>query len=502
MKIKELLHKMQKYIQIPDYRIAENALISNMRMFQTGVNATGSNTMYIILSPDNFDVQNAPANVMICGRKPDALDERVNYICVSPEDLPLAINIVRDVIECERGSAMVGDLYSVLNSCTSISEALDQAALLLDNSLILFDESYTVVGYSRSIPVVDPIWQETIRCGYCEYEIIRLIQRDFENNSSPGVADVTCDRSPFRKFRNRIFYQGHPVASLLMICSASSITPAKQQMFEELNTAILQVIRKYASYLLEPGNDINNILYGLLTGATQEDFTVQLEHFPLPKKMIMFAIHPDRFLGKEYIKKAIVPELQAVLSRSKFFFPGPSVAVMSDFSISPEDEQIGLRNLEKLAERYHLRIGISLPFEHIISMRQYYEQALRSLELGQAHFPEKRIIRYVDVQFFDLLSALSVDNPQSLGRFCHPALAELRRFDQDHNTELYKTLKVFLENNCQPLRTSEALYIHRNSLTRRLDKISEICRFHSDDPVAVLSLRVSFGIDKYLKQDQ
>lgn len=56
----------------------------------------------------------------------------------------------------------------------------------------------------------------------------------------------------------------------------------------------------------------------------------------------------------------------------------------------------------------------------------------------------------------------------------HTFLAPLTQHDAEHNTELLRTLIVYLQNDAQPTRACKELFIHRNSLSYRLHRIEEL----------------------------
>lgn len=58
----------------------------------------------------------------------------------------------------------------------------------------------------------------------------------------------------------------------------------------------------------------------------------------------------------------------------------------------------------------------------------------------------------------------------------HKLLAPVLAYDSNHNSELLQTLKSYLEHNAQPSQTSQDLYIHRNTLRKRLNLLSELLR--------------------------
>lgn len=58
--------------------------------------------------------------------------------------------------------------------------------------------------------------------------------------------------------------------------------------------------------------------------------------------------------------------------------------------------------------------------------------------------------------------------------FMHPAIKILRKYDGENGAELIKTLEQYLICGGNVVRTAKALFIHRNSLMYRLDKIQQL----------------------------
>ena len=57
---------------------------------------------------------------------------------------------------------------------------------------------------------------------------------------------------------------------------------------------------------------------------------------------------------------------------------------------------------------------------------------------------------------------------------CCPGLLKLRRIDREKNTAYIETLRAYFANGFQQLATAEALFIHRSTLTYRLERISQL----------------------------
>ena len=80
----------------------------------------------------------------------------------------------------------------------------------------------------------------------------------------------------------------------------------------------------------------------------------------------------------------------------------------------------------------------------------------------------------------------------------HPALKILQEYDLENNSDLYKTLYVYLKYSKKQTAAAEALYIHKNSLSYRINRIEELTNLDLDDNDVFYSLIHSFTINQYL----
>ena len=101
----------------------------------------------------------------------------------------------------------------------------------------------------------------------------------------------------------------------------------------------------------------------------------------------------------------------------------------------------------------------------------------------------------MDYSFFDLLNF--AQDTVTLKAFRHPALSLLSQYDQENNTELYHTLDVFLSCGCNIKLATEKLFIHRNSLSYRIKRISELSQIDLDDCNTRFLLEMSYRIDHF-----
>ena len=79
----------------------------------------------------------------------------------------------------------------------------------------------------------------------------------------------------------------------------------------------------------------------------------------------------------------------------------------------------------------------------------------------------------------------------------HPAIPAIKAYDAAHKTDYCRTLHCFLKNERRHQQTAEELFIHRNTLFLRLEKIQELWPLDLNDAEERFYLLFSFYQELY-----
>jgi len=136
--------------------------------------------------------------------------------------------------------------------------------------------------------------------------------------------------------------------------------------------------------------------------------------------------------------------------------------------------------------------GISRVVHGISGLRTGVIQAMEATGLGALVDDRHSPYHYEDLGLYRLLSALR--DRDELRRFHEEMLGSLMTYDAMHETDLVHSLEVFFAENTNISRTSRALFVHRNTLNYRVQRIQEITGLDLDDPESRLALQLALKI--------
>ena len=136
-------------------------------------------------------------------------------------------------------------------------------------------------------------------------------------------------------------------------------------------------------------------------------------------------------------------------------------------------------------------IGIGLGYEYLADIRESYTEAKSALQLISME-KQKYVLSYNDMGIHSLIS--QIRSPRTLDNYINDKLGKLIEADKVQDSELCNTLRAYIENNCNSNATAELLFIHRNTMRYRLDKIEKILNVDLDDLSVCLELKLAFII--------
>ncbi|MGN0600411.1 MAG: PucR family transcriptional regulator [Oscillospiraceae bacterium] len=116
------------------------------------------------------------------------------------------------------------------------------------------------------------------------------------------------------------------------------------------------------------------------------------------------------------------------------------------------------------------------------NLRRSYSEARQALEMSENDGSAVHIALYSEMGIIRLLA--SVNSREEIKEYCYSTLMPLIDSDCRHNTEYVKTLETYLKCNCNLVKTAETMFIHRNTIVYRIEKIRSLLEIDFSDMTA------------------
>ena len=174
------------------------------------------------------------------------------------------------------------------------------------------------------------------------------------------------------------------------------------------------------------------------------------------------------------------------------------IAVVKQIAPSSTSEELEAlaRNMEDvLKNELYIKtvIGFGTVAEHLRSLADSYKEAQTAIDVGKVFDTEKSVINYENLGIGRLIYQL----PTTL---CEIFLSEVFKKNSidSLDQETLFTINKFFENNLNVSETSRKLFVHRNTLVYRLEKIKKLTGLDLRQFDHAIVFKVALMVRKYL----
>jgi purine catabolism regulator len=166
------------------------------------------------------------------------------------------------------------------------------------------------------------------------------------------------------------------------------------------------------------------------------------------------------------------------------------------------DEDHDLNTARELARRLreHLRAefpsnrllcGLSGPASELTEWPLVYRQAAQAMYLARRLHADSTVT-FDSLGIYQLL--IQLEEEPAAGHFSDRIVGPLVEYDKRHRSSLMETIIAYFRHHGNVSQTAEALYIHRNTLSYRLDRIQEMTGQDLDNPDERLALQLALKL--------
>lgn len=311
----------------------------------------------------------------------------------------------------------------------------------------------------------------------------------------PSTNEILKSKETFAIIEGTSFQKVYTKNKLDFIIFLNS-TDENSHKYLSLIAVNVMNIRNYHEDKFDKSNFLKNILMdNILPG----DISLKAKelHLPYNTCRIVFLIRTDKSREVQLYEVA------------QSLFPNR----LKDFVISLDDESTvlikelktadDLKDIDRTAKAIidtlntelmvKAQIGIGTVAESVRDIGRSFKEAQTALLIGSIFENEKSIINYNNLGIGRLIYQL----PSNLCKlFLKEVFAEGSLESLD--TETLFTIQKFFENNLNVSETSRQLYVHRNTLVYRLDKIQKVTGLDLRNFDDAIIFKVSMLVKRYL----
>ena len=137
---------------------------------------------------------------------------------------------------------------------------------------------------------------------------------------------------------------------------------------------------------------------------------------------------------------------------------------------SPAFSRLAADCIQEVSELCGYRCGVSFPFTDIEKIGVFFRQA--GYAVKYANEGRGVLHRFEDVAYDGVIEEFTSNTDWQL--WIDPKVYDLMEMDRKQGRELYSTLVCYLSNGMHIGNTADQLFVHRNTLIKRLGRIEEL----------------------------
>ena len=411
---------------------------------------------------------------------------------ISPFDLFNSVQEVFDIYD-----NWDNQLQNILNDGGSIEDMVDIAFDIFNNPVIIFGADHSILSYT---PIAKQLPDISVLVNPGElYDYLNLLKLDPLFNMVRDYKDPFLYPSHItgrRSIAANIFY--HQKFTYRIVIS-ESITE-----FRDGDIELLGHFRKYVKLLYEK-NDIlssnkphtlSQVFLSILSKEMFDYSEINLffkefkwlsEHNYFCMTIIVSCLDVQNLTSN-----SICSRIESLIPNSCAFLYKDNIVVFVNLTLSSAcQDQITSSFFTFLRDGY-LKCGISNTFTDFVDIRNYYKQARISLDIGLRRRTNYWMHKFEDVVYMYIGKSCTSELPTHL--VCSKKILFLKEYDEVNSTDYYVTLRTYLENHLNAVKSAKQLFIHRSTFLYRLDRIKELVHINFGDFNLLLYISLSYTL--------
>lgn len=398
-----------------------------------------------------------------------------------------------------RYAAWVRRLQHILNSGGGLYELCVAAIGFFQNPLYIHDENFNILAMPMWVVGMTEILVDEIT-GNATIPLQKI--QSFQVNpdyiktlSTHGAQLWNPSYNSHRVVYVNIWANGQYCGRFLINEMNSPLKPS-QFTTAEYFAQILSMAFQRNLFKSNSATTFEKILYRLLCGEKIDEpyllERLQMVGWERHHRYICFQLRLQED-GHQLLSAKKLSSTVGIFLKKSFSFPvGNVVYTVCNLTLSGYTSATCEGIMLRLGETVPMVSGASSSFYDFMEIEAYYRQAGTSIEVGRRRDPDRLYFPfYRYVLDYILHHCLSEYSPRAV---CSNAILQLDASDRDKHTDYIKTLQCYFDNNCQQTATAQAMFIHRSTLTYRLEKIQELTSIDLSDADTRLYLQISIKL--------
>lgn len=381
-----------------------------------------------------------------------------------------------------------------------IQSVIDETYTLLRNPMFYLDSDYRIIGITLQYlndPKLDKHWSALLKNGHFSSEWLYYMgNRDnYTVKKILKTGEYYTERNFFEynRYCDDVFVDGIRTGFLEVLEYETTLNFGHFCLLRKLTDLIKIKDKAHKKELSHytTSKQIINILNGNIYDKKLVSYYLSLKGWQECDCYAVAVLSPTHSESKNL--KGIINNIKIILEKqfnNKILCIEFSDKIILVLNQTLLNKDISI-SLSQIAQTEKLFCGVSNKFNGFFLLFDYYTQAISTINYGIKTKHDTTFFFFYD-HAVNLIIGHN-DLPANIS-MCHPDSIELMRYDNENNTDFLLTLISYIRNNCNLQKTASSLFIHRNTLIYRMQKIKSLLHYDLDNPYTKEYLMISYRI--------
>lgn len=412
-------------------------------------------------------------------------------ILLETTDLEEILNSILNAFE--HFNAWNSTMLELLSSNAMPQDLFSASYHVITSPFLLLDAGLRLLAYNTCYGIgdVDDIWDEMLKTGNMNMDFLISLNQTYPNRlREKKLYHHKKGLVPFPCYCQNFFFQNNWAGAVVFMYMTENITQGTLDLFSIFG----EYLNRWFQIHIQEQNSI--VLDQLIQTALSDN---QADTAELQRQFILFGWEETDDLMLLKLDTPCQPyNINTYLCRTLSNHFTDLYAVPMELSICLlcnttrcSFNQLTAQLIPWLERNKYYAVA-SQPF----TMKDSFYDHYKYVELtsgccgrtpGKIYDGANYTLPYI---FYEMQNTIVPD-------ILHPILKQLYEYDQENHTELYATLYCYLKNERSLIHTARELQLHRNSLSYRLNRISELWDVDLEDFHTRLHILISYEILSY-----
>lgn len=397
----------------------------------------------------------------------------------------------------------IAKLIALVSSNAGLQDIVNSISNMFGLPASIIDNNFTYLAYSKDYPEVFACLGDDLHEGYVPMKLQRSLKRSeifhpTKVRTEPVYFETPLPNGTINRNYVALIYLKHvPVGSFSLFTNGEDISQVELRYMPMVASLLGIEMQKSNFYLLNKINFFSHLLRRLLDESSMINddtlaqrfavFGYKLERF---KQIVLVDLRDESF-GAAGVQ-AFAEKFQSRLPRSVYFIhEGDIIYLVSSAEPTPLVPEHA-REWQQDISATRMRMGVSSVFAPAAQFARALSEAKGAVETGISLGVSEQVLWFDNYRLADLVRRLPKE--LDLHSYIYPPLLRVLEHDQEHGTRLAYTLSRYLLNPGCPRGVSEELFVHKNTLYYRLNRIRELMQADLDSAAVRAQIHLSFLI--------